>query len=639
MKATAELEGSFPETVQFKLFDPAGTLIHTKSSTPENGIAQTKFEIHRPQLWFPRGNGSQPLYTLEATAFSTSQSTVLCSSSKRLGIRRVRLVQRPLKKHPGTTFYFEINNVPIFSRGANWIPTDMCLPRITPERYRAWIEFAANGNHNMIRVWGGGIYEDDIFYGACDELGIMVWQDFQLACGSYPATPKFLQAIEEEAVYNLKRMRSHPSIVLWCGNNEDHMFADRYNAQYDPDDLNPDNWLKTNWPGRIIYDKVLKELCGKYVPETPYHPGSPWGGRPSNDPTVGDIHAWGVWMKASEQYPYQYYPNLSGRFVSEFGLKSYPALKTVENFITNPKERYPQSRMMDAHQKSSSKTPWARDNRTIALYIVENFKHGYTMPQYVYASQLAQAEAMTYAFAGWRRLWKGHGHEECAGALVWQLNDAWPCVSWALGDYYLRPKYAYFTTKRSLAPLSVGVARVEVEESRDSEFTDVHIHRVTRIQVWGSNFTVVEERMELLVQGFDFESGKCIWEERKEGVTLVQNQSTELFDKPLHAALIPTIVSARLLKDGKVIARFSDWPQPLKHLDLPKAAVDLIVRGDYIHVSSSLPVKGLALAVDDDLVKLEDNCIDLVPGDEQVIHAKGLNGRSVSFMHLGIAAD
>ena len=144
-----------------------------------------------------------------------------------------------------------------------------------------------------------------------------------LACGSYPVTPEFRRTFEAEAIYNIKRLRHHPSIALWCGNNEDHMFADAYsNGGYDPTDLDPEHWLQSNWPARIIYDKILPEICAKLVPNTPYHPGSPWGGRPSNDPTVGDTHAWDVWMKASKQYPYQRYPELAGRFVSEFGLKS-----------------------------------------------------------------------------------------------------------------------------------------------------------------------------------------------------------------------------------------------------------------------------------------------------------------------------
>lgn len=636
--AVAEIEGPGPDVVEFELFGPDGSVVGVKQIVAvAAGAGQATFEVTAPELWYPIGNGSQPLYTLKARGLRAGTGAEVCSSSKRLGIRRVQLIQRPLKNAPGTSFFFVINNVPIFCRGADWIPADMILPRVTAERYRAWVEFVANGNQNMIRVWGGGIYEDDVFYDACDELGVMVWQDFMLGCGSYPATDKFLKTIEEEVLYNLRRMRHHPSIVLWCGNNEDHMFADKYTPEYKIEDQDPANWAKTNWPARVIYDKILPAICAKHVPDTPYHPGSPWGGKLSNDTTVGDTHAWGVWMKASEQYPYQDYPKLAGRFVSEFGLKSYPPVRMIEQCITDPEERFPQSRTMDAHMKSSSKSTWARDNRTIALYLNDNVRHGFTLEQYVYASQLIQAEAMGYAFNGWRRLWKGPGNEECAGTLVWQLNDAWPSVSWSIGDYQLRPKYAYFSIKRAMAPLTVGVSRAVVETARDNEVTHVHIHKETRIQVWGSNFTVSDETLDLVLQGFDLTTGKCLWQEKKE-VTLMENRSTEVYDEVLSAAAGQTIVSARLLERGKVIARFSDWPQPFRHYNIPKPEIKLIVKGDEVRVSAPVPVKGLVININDDDVKFEDNVIDLVPGDEQVIVAKGLNGRDVSCMHLGTAA-
>lgn len=638
--ATAEIEGSGASDVKFQLLDPRGKVAQEKETAVGAGgpgIAKIEFDIASPELWWPSGNGSQPLY--QVTAVACSGNISLSAASKRIGLRRVQLVQRPLKEQSGTTFFVEINNVPIFSRGSNWIPTDMFLPRITPQRYRAWIELAARGNQNMIRVWGGGTYEEQAFYDICDELGIMIWHDFMLACGSYPATPKFLKVIEEESIFNVRRLRSHPCIVLWCGNNEDHMFADKYNAQYDYDDHNPENWLKTDWPARIIYDKILPELCAKHCPEIPYHPGSPWGGKPAMDPTVGDVHAWGVWMKASEQYPYQWYYKLAGRFVSEFGLKSYPSVKAIEEYVTDPRERYPQSRTLDAHLKASSKSPWAKDYRTVALYIMENLRIGKSLEKWVYGSQLSQAEAMQFAFTGWRRLWKGPGYEECAGILVWQLNDCFPSVSWSLADWKVRPKYAYYSIKRAIEPITVCANRVEVEKSRPNEFTDAYVVKETRLQVWGSNFTTQAEQYQLHLQKFDVSGGAALWEKTTD-VTLPENRSTELFDEPIDEISSRTILlSARLTRGGKVVSRFLDWPQPLKYLELPRPEVVVNVQGDSIRLSSELPVKGLVVQVDDEKVQFSDNCVDLAPGDEQVINAEGLNGRPVSIMHLALAAD
>ncbi|KAH8799791.1 glycoside hydrolase family 2 protein [Xylogone sp. PMI_703] len=631
IKIEAEVEGSGMDKLQVQ--------ISVSFTTEEPHVAKTNFDISNPELWWPAGNGSQPLYQVNATVLS-ADGTSLCTNSKRIGLRRVQLIQRPLQKEPGKTFFFEINNTPIYSRGANWTPADVFLPRITPKVYRKWVELVVHGNQNMIRIWGGGVYEDQAFYDACDELGIMIWHDFMLACGSYPATPKFLKTIEEEAVYNVRRLRSHPSIVLWCGNNEDHMFADKYNAQYDYDDHNPENWLKTNWPARYIYDKLLPDICEAEIPEIPYHNGSPWGGSSASDPTVGDVHAWDVWMKASLQYPYQWYYKISGRFVSEFGLKSYPSVKCISEYVTDPHERYPQSRILDYHLKASSKSTWAKDYRTVALYIQENFRIGKSLEKWVYGSQLSQAEAMHFAFSGWRRLWKGPGHEENAGSLVWVLNDVWPSVSWSLADYKVRPKPSFFSIKRSLAPIIVCANRVEVEVSRPNEYTESYIVREERLQVWGSNFTTKIEEYELLLQKIRVSTGEILWE-KSTVVSLPENRSTELFDEKIDEVESQTVlVSAKLLRDGNVVSRFLDWPQPLKYLDLPRAdGIAVRVENDEVHVSSPVPIKGLVLETDDDEVEFSDNCIDLSPKEEQIIHAKGLRGRPVSFMHLAIAAE
>ena len=637
---TADVEGSEVDSCKFQICHPNGELVQSKEITLPSGTTgavETELHVTDPALWWPNGNGEQHLYHVTATISGSNQT--LCTVSKRIGLRRLKLVQNSLQGQPGTSFYFEVNNTPIFSRGSNWVPTDMFLPRITPERYRSWVTLAANGNQNMIRIWGGGIYEDPVFYDTCDELGIMIWHDFMLACGAYPTTPEFLKTIEEEAIHIVKQLKHHPCIVVWCGNNEDHMFADKYNAQYDYDDHDPENWLKTDWPARIIYDKILPDVVRRYVPEVPYHPGSPWGGKPAQDPTVGDVHAWDVWMKSSAQYPYQWYYMIPGRFVSEFGVKSYPPVKTIEECVTDPRERHPQSRTLDAHLKASSKSPWAKDFRAVALYIMENFRIGKSLNQWVYGSQLTQAEAMQFAFTGWRRLWKGPSREECAGILVWVFNDCFPSVSWSLADYYVRPKYAYYSIKRALEPITVCANRIEVVKSRPDDLTEAHVVRETRLQVWGSNLTTKDEAFRLQLQKIDLSSGNILWEKILE-VSLDGNRSTELFDEPLGEVEAQTvIVAARLTRGGKVESRFVDWPQPLKYLDLPRPEVKVEVRGDSLAVSSPLPVKGLVFEVDEDAVQLSDNCIDLAPGDEQIIHAKGLDGKAPSIMHLALAAD
>jgi beta-mannosidase len=270
---------------------------------------------------------------------------------------------------------------------------------------------------------------------------------------------------------------------------------------------------------------------------------------------------------------------------------------------------------------------------------MENLRIGRSLEKWVYGSQLSQAQAMQFAFTGWRRLWRGPGYEECAGALVWQLNDCFPSVSWSLADWKVRPKYAYYSIKRVIEPIIVCANRVEVEKTRPNELTKAYAIKETRLQVWGSNFTTHAEHYQLLLQKIDVSSGITLWEKTID-ISAPENRSTELFDEPIDEITSRTVlVSARLVRGGKVVGRFLDWPQPLKYLELPKPEVVVNVQGDSILVSSKLPVKGLVVQVDDGSVRFSDNCIDLIPGDEQVIHAEGLKGRPVSIMHLAIAAD
>lgn len=237
------------------------------------------------QLWYPFTYGSQPLYTI--TASLPSQHSI----SQKLGLRRLRLLQHPLKKEPGTSFLFEINNTPIFAGGSCWIPGDFILPRMDRKRYEDWLLLAKSGNQVMIRVWGGGIVESDIFYEICDREGILVWQDFLFACGDYPASDDFIEKIRIEAMQQIKRVGYHASLAIWAGNNEDYMLAERWGWEYDIDDQKGP-WDKTNFPAREIYERVLPKICEELAGDVPYWRSSPYGGKFSNDTTVGDTHIW-----------------------------------------------------------------------------------------------------------------------------------------------------------------------------------------------------------------------------------------------------------------------------------------------------------------------------------------------------------
>ncbi|KAF8458103.1 beta-mannosidase [Terfezia claveryi] len=622
-----------------------GTSISTISTlNAADGTASTTFTISEPELWYPHGFGEQPLYHLTAT-LKSEHGEVIDVVTKRIGLRRARVVQRPLKDQPGSTFFFEINGIPIFCGGSNWIPADNFIPRISEKRYKDWLQLLVDGNQVMARVWGGGIFEEEIFYDTCDELGILVWQDFLFGCGNYPTWPSLLESIEREATENVKRLRHHPSIVIYAGNNEDYQYMESENLEYDPKDLNPSNWLKTSFPARYIYEKVLVDVTTKLVPETYYHFGSPYGGKDTRDPTVGDIHQWNVWHGTQEKY--QNFDKLAGRFVSEFGMEAFPDLQTIEGFLPKGKEDadlYAQSSTMDFHNKADG------HERRIALYLVENLQYSPSpIAQYIYSTQLMQSECLSSAYRLWRREWKGPGREYTAGALVWQINDCWPVTSWAIVDYHLRPKYAYHTIARELAPVTVAMKRVEIDTPRD-KYTRVHIKRDYRLQIWASNFKLHNiTRIKLVVKGFDSTNGNEVYNETlASDITLESNRTSELVDISMPGLGIDSpsdddvrkVVHVAYLqdKDGNQLARRVSWPEPLKYLHLDKDARGLVVRlkDGILAVKAEVPVKGLAFEITDakvaDGVVWEDNLVDLVPGEVVEVKVKGLKDEDVKYL-------
>lgn len=602
------------------------------------------FTIDNPKLWYPVRYGKQPLYTVTATL--DEDGKIIDSVSKKIGLRRAELVQRPLKGEPGTSFFFEVNGIPIFCGGSDWIPADNFIPRISKERYYDWVKLVADGNQFMIRVWGGGIYEEQAFYDACDELGILVWQDFMFGCGNYPAWPRLLDSIKREAEENIKLLRHHPSIVIYAGNNEDYQYAESVNLTWEQDNKDAKSWLKTDFPARYIYEKILPDACRELTPSVYYHPGSPWGGVDTRDPTVGDIHQWNVWHGTQEKY--QNFDKLVGRFVSEFGMEAFPSVKTIDAFLPLGKDdpdRYPQSSTIDFHNKADG------HERRIALYLVENMRYAPDpLEQFVYSTQLMQAECLASAYRLWKRQWKGPGREYCSGALVWQINDCWPVTSWAICDYYLRPKHAYFTVKREMAPLSVGMTRREHKYPRN-KYTRVDIETKVQIEIWGSNLTLEDLTVDCVVKAWDVDTGRETYSEtvNKEPLVLPKNQSTEIvaFDVPepkkdegIDASR--TVVAAYLVSrdDGAQLARYVNWPEPLKYLHLAKPTqlrAELSDDLTTVNVSAEVPVKGVAVESEDDDVNFEDNLVDIVPGEVVSIKVRGAKeGTTITTRYLGM---
>jgi beta-mannosidase len=410
-----------------------------------------------------------------------------------------------------------------------------------------------------------------------------------------------------------------------AGNNEDYQIAESEGLTYDYTDKNPDSWLKTDFPARYIYESLLPDIFSKECPLIPYRPGSPWSdGKRTSDPSIGDLHQWNVWHGTQEKY--QIFASLGGRFNSEFGMEAFPHLSTVKSFVNDDKELFPQSRAIDFHNKA------AGHERRIATYLVENVRLTTELPAYIHLTQLIQAEALSYAYRGFRKQW---GEDrKCGGALVWQLNDCWPTISWSICDYYLRPKPAYYAIKRCLAPIAVGVRR----EHFDWSAGHVQEPHTLEWEVWGVSSRLENVRVDVEVRFWGVEKGEEVKQKIKlKGVELVANGTTNVAKGVIdNRSEAPHVIAVRIYHNGVVVARDMDWPQPLKYLPFPQRNVTIKAKGKEMRVSVERPVKCLVFE-ERAGYQLSDNALDLAPGDEQLVTVKGWEegDEPLSWTYLG----
>ncbi|RLV86522.1 Beta-mannosidase B [Meyerozyma sp. JA9] len=609
-------------SLKVEISDPKGkTLKIFEHEVESSDTISHKLELDSPQLWYPLGSGEQPLYNFTITLGSQK-------ITKKVGLRKVELIQEPLVDQEGTSFYFKVNNIPVYSTGSNWIPAHSLLTLLTNEDYSKWLQLMVDGNQNMVRVWAGGIYETDFFYEECDRLGLLVWQDFMFACGQYPGYPQFLENVAAEAKDQLKRLRNHCSIALYAGNNEDYQVAESFGLEWDVNDISGD-YSKTSFPARTIYETVLPKLVKAYSSDVPYHPGSPWGGNGTADTTIGDIHQWNVWHGSQEKYQDWY--KLGGRFVSEFGMEALPSLKTYQACITDSSELYPQSEMVDHHNKADG------FERRLALYVIENIKvKSFDLDSWIYATQLMQSECLGYAYRCWRRQWKGEGQRYSGGAIVWQINDCWPVASWALVDFYRRPKLAFYSVKRESRTVGVGMYRIEEKHTPEqakavSEAGPPHDYSKADlfVDIWGVNSSVVDIPATLKVDIYNVTSGEKVESLDDRAIVLKQNQTTELVSRHSLEYDFPVVVYSRFVsEDGSILGSAADWPQPLKYLKFNDRKVSFKVEENRIVLSANKPVKGVEVILSNDLF-LEDNGFDIFPGDDKVVGVQGIRKEDV----------
>ena len=390
--------------------------------------------IDEPKLWWPRDYGEQPLYTVELTLVRGGE--VLDTCAKTIGLRALSVSTARVKD--GSEFCFVVNGVKIFAKGANYIPVDNLLPRITPERIQRVIDDCCFANFNCIRVWGGAYYPEDCFYDACDRAGLIVWQDFMTACISVWMRTEFEKEMIAEAIDNVKRIRHHACIGLLCGNNEmeDAISSDVWGP--------PDN-LKVKMDYLRLYEGILPELCDEHAPDIFYLCSSPTSGGGFDEPAAlnrGDIHFWEVW---NHGMPFEEYRKYKFRFCSEYGFESMPSIKTIDSFCPS-EERNLLSFTMENHQKHTN------GNAKFLSYLASMYQMPSTLEGIVYATQLNQAMAIQFGVEHFRRI-RGY----CMGSIYWQLNDCWPVSSWSSIDYFGRYKALHYFAKKFYAPVAMGL--------------------------------------------------------------------------------------------------------------------------------------------------------------------------------------
>ncbi|MGB9857037.1 MAG: beta-mannosidase [Dictyoglomaceae bacterium] len=535
--------------------------------------------IENPKLWYPNGFGDQPIYTLQLVLVD-GNGEILDRKEQKFAIRKVDLVTQ--RDDMESSFIFYINDIPIFAKGANWIPSDSFLPRLKGEDYRELLLKAKSCGVNMLRVWGGGIYENDIFYDLCDELGILVWQDFMFACGEYPEDEEFLKKVQEEAEIIVKKLRNHPSIVIWCGNNENDW---GYYAKW---------WgERERFWGETIYHKILPDVCARLDMTRPYWPSSPFGGKDPNSEKEGDRHSWIVW---SGWMDYKGYLKDNGKFISEFGFQAPPHKDTIKKFITSPKEYYPQSREMEFHNKQINGT------ERIIRFLAEHFKIPSNMDEYIYLSQINQGLALKTGIEHWR-----NNKFNTGGALIWQWNDCWPVVSWSIIDYYKKEKPSYFFVKRAFKDIKVNI------EERERELV-----------IFGVNDTLEDFEGEINIELLTFRG-------RREksynlDIKIPRNSSVKLYTlSKIKPNIYDEFIKVNLFtKDGKLIDRNDHFFAPFKHLNLPQAKVVCKIEKENEDYKITLTSNNLALfiALKLDNAEWEDNYFNLYPKESYTVKFK-----------------
>ncbi|WP_396208980.1 glycosyl hydrolase 2 galactose-binding domain-containing protein [Flavobacterium sp.] len=569
------------QTVQLALNDKVQTF-HLKKG---KNIVKMPYEILKPIFWWCNGLGKPHLYSFSVELFQ--QNKLLESKKLNIGLRTIELVQN--KDTFGTGFYFKLNGKPVFMKGANYVPNDSFLPRVSKTSPLELVLNAKAAHMNMLRVWGGGVYADDAFYDACDANGILVWQDFMFACSMYPGDDKFVANVKQEVIDQVDRLQNHPSLALWCGNNE-----------------NDEGWHNWGWQKQYNYSKSdstqiwndYKKVFHELIPHTldsllskdknSYWPSSPsigWGRKESL--LQGDSHYWGVWWGKE---PFEMYQKKVGRFMSEYGFQGMPNKETLERVIAQSDLNFG-SEVFKNHQKHPT------GFETINEYMARDFRVPIALDKYIYVSQLLQAYGMKTAIEA-HRLAKPY----CMGSLYWQFNDCWPVTSWSTVDYYGNWKASHYQVKESFAPIVLLF-------SEDAK----------ALSIIGSNDTFDLQTGTLTAQLLDF-SGNVIWKADK--ICEINQESNTVclqieYDQFPNFDKQKSVLQVEFKGKNTESVAYHYFVKP-KELLLEKPTIEIKVVGEtLIEVTTNTLAKNVYLHSKDGF--FNTNYFDLIPGFPKII--------------------
>lgn len=574
-----------------------GKIVSTKTIMVENGINVHEFQIENPALWYPEGEGKQNLYRLDITLSGTNEkhSTVF-------GVRRIRLLQKQIKEG-GKTFVLEVNARKIFCKGANWVPADSIVARVDDIKTERLIREAVNCNFNMLRVWGGGVYESKKFYELCDESGIMIWQDFMYACALYPDDDeKFFSNCAEETEKIIKQLRNHPSIVVWCGNNEIH---DGYEDVY--------SVLVPKFYGGQLWDNAIPKLLHSLIPGAIYRPASPYGGAFHRSDQEGDCHSMICGLNDDDTTDIRIGTSAIGRMMVEFYCwNSPPDIVSMKKYLAD-KDLSLESPVYLHHCNDVFK----RQELGVAKRYITEFPEKLPLEIYIEAMQRLHGEHMGELLNSYRRNIK-----ICSGALFWMYNDSWPTSGWTTHDYYLRRKALFYYMKRAFAPVSISMK--DEEGGVSVWISNLSNKTVTGVLDYGRYlFTDGKPRISFeknvtikhgtsIRAGFFYTSRSWPWE------ALASFASARLKDE--HGTTVSRTTKFFSSYKGLSGEGFSFPPSCWESKSLRKPKIEIAADNKKIIVTTDVPAFSIKIDAEDFIP--DDNFFDLLPGEEKILYCE-----------------